>query len=61
MGYIGAVALASAIKVNNTITELNICIINIYIDDNPLGHTGVTAIAKSLENNKKITKLYLSK
>lgn len=62
IGYVGAVALANAIKVNTSITCLNVCLSALlFVDDNSIGHAGITAIARSLENNGKVTNLYLSK
>jgi hypothetical protein len=59
----GAVAIGKSLEVNTALSVLHLCLIFslIYLADDQIGDTGVAAIARSLEKNAGLHKLYLGR
>jgi hypothetical protein len=53
IGDVGAIAIAEALKTNESITDL-------YLGCNEIGDVGVIALAEALKTNMSITDLYVS-
>ena len=64
MSEAGATSIAEAIKVNKTLTNLNLCssginktLTNLDLSDNGISEASATSIAEEIEVNKTLTNL----